>query len=320
MSFEDLTSDFACPICLEWFGEPVALLCGHLYCQACIETAWRAPGTEPICPQCRKQFPEKTYTPCRLLGTLIHRIRKMNPGEAEEGRCSEAVRTESVRHQDHAQFPEATKWYKEELSSAMPQLEANLTRLLMFKREEEERLQNHKAIVLSLGDHISTELRQLYRFLSGCEEAWKARLDEEGEALLRQAEERLAARAETSQAAQGLLSEARSHLQLQDSAAFLKVIPSLLNRVKQQQSIPALPHPDILLQSQILGQFKGPIQYIAWKKMRSALNIEFPRITLDPETLILALFFRMTTPVSRMATSAGMFRTFLRGSTIAWLF
>ncbi|XP_015262305.1 PREDICTED: nuclear factor 7, ovary-like [Gekko japonicus] len=172
----------------------------------------------------------------------------------------------------------------EELSSAVSQLEANLTRLLMFKREEEERIQNHKAIVLSLGDHISTELRQLRRFLSGCEEAWKARLNEGGEALLRQAEERLAALAEASQAAQELLLEARSHLQLQDPAAFLKGIPSLLNRVKQQQSIPALPNSDKFLQLQMLGQFKGPIQYTAWKEMKSALNIEFPRITLDPET------------------------------------
>ncbi|XP_060111513.1 nuclear factor 7, brain-like [Heteronotia binoei] len=280
--FEDLTLDFACPICLEWFQEPVALPCGHLYCQACIETAWRTLGGEAVCPQCRKPFPERTYTPCWLLGTLIHRIRKMNPGEAEEGRCSEVVRAESVQQQNHARFSEVTKWYKEELSSAVSQLEANLDRLLMFKRESEERLQNHKAIVLSLGDHISTELRQLHRFLRGSEETWKAQLNEEGEALLRQAEGRLAALVESSQAAQELLLEAQSHLQLQDSAVFLKGIPSLLKRVKRQQSLPAFP--DIQLQLQALEQFKGPIQYISWKKMRSALNIEFPHITLDPET------------------------------------
>lgn len=80
-----------------------------------------------------------------------------------------------------------------------------------------------QAIVLSLGDHISTELQQLYRFLSGCEEAWKARLNEEGRVFLQQAEGRLAALTETSQAAQELLLEAQSHLELQDSAAFLKV-------------------------------------------------------------------------------------------------
>lgn len=110
--FEDLTADFTCPICLEWFWEPVALPCGHLYCQACIDKAWRTLGSEAICPQCRKQFPERSYTLCQLLGTLIHRIRKISPGEAEEGRCSEATRTESVPRQNYAQFPGATKPYK----------------------------------------------------------------------------------------------------------------------------------------------------------------------------------------------------------------
>lgn len=112
--FEDLTQDFACPVCLEWFCEPVSLPCGHLYCCACIETVWGSPGNEFICPQCRKQFPERRYIPCKLLGTLIHRIRGINPREPEEGQLSETTCGESLLCQDrmlHA-TQKATRWYK----------------------------------------------------------------------------------------------------------------------------------------------------------------------------------------------------------------
>lgn len=112
--FDDLTPDFACPVCLQWFREPVALPCGHLYCRACIETVWGAPKIKLSCPQCRKQFPEKRYTPCKLLGTLIHRIRGMNPEEAEEGRPREVSCKEPVPSQNQTLLSvhETITWYK----------------------------------------------------------------------------------------------------------------------------------------------------------------------------------------------------------------
>ncbi|XP_062994503.1 E3 ubiquitin-protein ligase TRIM69-like [Elgaria multicarinata webbii] len=284
MLFEDLTPDFSCPVCLEWFWEPVALPCGHLYCQACIETAWGPHSSKPICPQCREQFSEKRYAPCKLLGTLICRIRGMHPGEAEEGRRSGADSRESGLRQDRTRLPlhEATKCYKEELSLAISQMESHLSNTSMLRREEEEKLQNSQAIMLSLGDHVSAEFRQLHRFLHAREKACKAKLEKEGGALLRETEERLRMLKGSCQEGQELMLEAQAHLELPDSAEFLTGIRSLLNRVKQQQATPAIPVVPPMLQ--MLGQFKGPLQYVAWREMRSILNIDFARITLDPET------------------------------------
>ncbi|XP_042328809.1 zinc-binding protein A33-like [Sceloporus undulatus] len=282
--FEDLVPDFSCPICLEWFWEPVALPCGHLYCQACIETAWGAHGSKHICPQCREEFPEKRYTPCKLLGTLVHRIGRINPGEAEEGRRSSANCRESTLQQKHAMLPvcEATNWYKEELSLAVSQMESNLAKLLMLKTEEEEKLQNHQAVMLSLDDHISTEFRELHHFLYAQEKTCKMRLAEEGGARLQETKEKLRMLREACRGCQELLLEAQDHLELQDSSGFLTGIHSLLNRMKHQQATPAFPVVTPTLE--ILGQFKGPMQYVAWKEMKSALNVDFPLITLDPET------------------------------------
>ncbi|XP_062992984.1 uncharacterized protein LOC134405669 [Elgaria multicarinata webbii] len=235
MLFEDLTPDFSCPVCLEWFWEPVALPCGHLYCQACIETAWGPHSSKPICPQCREQFSEKRYAPCKLLGTLICRIRGMHPGEAEEGRRSGADSRESGLRQDRTRLPlhEATKCYKEELSLAISQMESHLSNTSMLRREEEEKLQNSQAIMLSLGDHVSAEFRQLHRFLHAREKACKAKLEKEGGALLRETEERLRMLKGSCQEGQELMLEAQAHLELPDSAEFLTGIRSLLNRIKK---------------------------------------------------------------------------------------
>ncbi|XP_053120275.1 E3 ubiquitin-protein ligase TRIM69-like [Hemicordylus capensis] len=141
----------------------------------------------------------------------------------------------------------------------------------MLTTNEEERLQNHQAVMLSLGDDITTKFRQLHHFLYTCEESWKVRLEEEGRALLRETEGRLRVLKESSHGAQELLLEAQGHLQLQDSAKFLTDIHSLLNRVKQQPV--TSPVPEMRPMLQILGQLKGPTQYITWREMKSSLGI-----------------------------------------------
>ncbi|KAJ7314149.1 hypothetical protein JRQ81_006089 [Phrynocephalus forsythii] len=273
--FEDLAPDFSCAICLECLQEPVALPCGHLYCQACIETLWGAHSSKLICPQCREKFPEKRYIPCKLLGTLICRIKGMNPGAAEDGRHStnggEAAACQNgmpIRDQE------------EELSLAVSQMESTLAKLLTLKVEEEEKLQNYQAVMLSLDEHISAQFRQLHHCLHARKEACKAWLADEGGALLGEAEKRLEMLRKACQADHKLLLEARGLLE--DPAGCLKGVNSLLRRMKQHRDVPAFPVAPPSFQ--ILGQFKGPLQYVAWREMRSALNIDFPAITLDPDT------------------------------------
>uniref|UniRef100_A0ABM5EIN9 E3 ubiquitin-protein ligase TRIM69-like n=1 Tax=Pogona vitticeps TaxID=103695 RepID=A0ABM5EIN9_9SAUR len=277
MLFEDLTPDFSCSICLECFWEPVSLPCGHLYCRACLEALWGDHSSKPICPQCREIFPEKRYIPCKLLGTLIRRIRGMDLGGAEDGQEATVCRNRMA-----TPVHKAMKCYKEELSLAISQMESNLTKLLTLKTEEEEKLQNYQAVLLSLDDHISAQFRQLHQCLHAREKACKVRLAEEGGALLQETEERLEMLRKACQVDHELLLDAQGHLELEDPAGFLKDINSLLSRIKQQQNTPAFPVAPP--SCQMLGQFKGPLQYVVWREMRSALNIDFPPITLDPET------------------------------------
>uniref|UniRef100_A0A8D0BKJ1 Tripartite motif containing 69 n=1 Tax=Salvator merianae TaxID=96440 RepID=A0A8D0BKJ1_SALMN len=257
----DLTPDFTCPVCLEWLWEPVTLPCGHLYCQACIEMAWGSPDDNRLtCPQCREQFPEKTYTPCKLLGTLIHRIRTMDAGEAPQGRGAEADVWRRSRSRTIFSVREARKSYKVQLGSRIPGF---LTCFSLFLPDFQELIHN-------LDFYISFLFRQLHHFLIVQEKACKAKLKEEGGDLLQEIEEKLKALREACETSHSLMMEAEEHLQLQDSASFLTVRKkqgsgcALLGKQRVTGSIPSL--------SLEMGNGK-PL-----------LHLYFPQITLDPET------------------------------------
>uniref|UniRef100_A0A8C8RHK3 RING-type domain-containing protein n=1 Tax=Pelusios castaneus TaxID=367368 RepID=A0A8C8RHK3_9SAUR len=54
----DWSLETTCPICLEYFMDPVVLDCDHNFCRACITQCWE--GSQTLsCPQCRQTCPEK---------------------------------------------------------------------------------------------------------------------------------------------------------------------------------------------------------------------------------------------------------------------
>ncbi|KAM9149448.1 zinc-binding protein A33-like [Pangshura tecta] len=298
-----LSEEFSCPVCLDWLQDPVTLPCGHVYCQGCIETTWGTLGVPPACPECREPCPDRRYAPCRLLRKLIDQARGLSPGGAGEearpgGRCQEhneprrvaggafagELCREPASYENVRFLPihQATGQHQEELPSAIAQLESSLARLLKLKTEEEERIWNHQAMVLSLEDHVATEFGKLRGWLAAREEEWQERLRRAGRAQLRAMQRNLQELAGKCQAGQEMLTEAQAHLPQQNTMEFLTDIKSSLDWVKQQLATPCGPNMGSL--SQTLGQFKGPIQYTAWKDMKSVLNIDLPRVTLDPAT------------------------------------
>ncbi|KAK7925459.1 hypothetical protein WMY93_007769 [Mugilogobius chulae] len=51
-----------CPVCQDFFTDPVALGCGHNFCLSCINTVWENEGTEAgpyFCPECQILLPSK---------------------------------------------------------------------------------------------------------------------------------------------------------------------------------------------------------------------------------------------------------------------
>uniref|UniRef100_A0A8C8VPY3 RING-type domain-containing protein n=1 Tax=Pelusios castaneus TaxID=367368 RepID=A0A8C8VPY3_9SAUR len=65
-----LQGEMSCPICLEYFKDPVVLDCDHNFCRACITQYWE--GSQTLsCPQCRQTCPEKNLRPNRHLRNIV---------------------------------------------------------------------------------------------------------------------------------------------------------------------------------------------------------------------------------------------------------
>uniref|UniRef100_A0A8C8VGW3 Uncharacterized protein n=1 Tax=Pelusios castaneus TaxID=367368 RepID=A0A8C8VGW3_9SAUR len=129
-----LQDETSCPICLEYFKDPVVLDCDHNFCRACITQCWE--GSQTLsCPQCRQTCPEKNLRPNRQLRNIVEAargLRLQSAREAEtEGLCEKhreplklfckddqipicVVCDRSKEHRDHRVIPaeEAAEEFK----------------------------------------------------------------------------------------------------------------------------------------------------------------------------------------------------------------
>ncbi|XP_034963120.2 E3 ubiquitin-protein ligase TRIM7 isoform X1 [Zootoca vivipara] len=73
-----LREELFCPICLDYFGDPVILSCEHNFCRACITTYWSGLGDSFFpCPQCRKRSRSGKLRPNAQLGKVAERAKEL---------------------------------------------------------------------------------------------------------------------------------------------------------------------------------------------------------------------------------------------------
>uniref|UniRef100_A0A8V5G7U8 Uncharacterized protein n=1 Tax=Melopsittacus undulatus TaxID=13146 RepID=A0A8V5G7U8_MELUD len=71
-----LREELTCAICCELFSEPVMLDCMHHFCKTCIQCYWARGTRVPSCPQCRREFPSRTFRTHYLLSGLVEKVRR----------------------------------------------------------------------------------------------------------------------------------------------------------------------------------------------------------------------------------------------------
>uniref|UniRef100_A0A8C0GDJ9 Zinc finger protein RFP-like n=1 Tax=Chelonoidis abingdonii TaxID=106734 RepID=A0A8C0GDJ9_CHEAB len=88
--------EVACPICLEYFKDPVIIDCGHNFCRVCITHCWERSATAASCPQCRETVHQGNLRPNRQLANIVE-IAKRLSFRAAKGAGGERV---SGEHQE----------------------------------------------------------------------------------------------------------------------------------------------------------------------------------------------------------------------------
>ncbi|XP_074975603.1 zinc finger protein RFP isoform X1 [Caretta caretta] len=195
-----LQDELTCPICLEYFKDPVSLGCDHSFCRACITQCRGGFATHISCPQCRKTFPQRNLRLNRQLRNIVEAARKLRLQTGREPAperlcekhkepfklfCEEdkipicLVCDRSKEHKDHIVIPaeEAAEEFKEKIQAHLKTLREEREMLLGFKVSGEKRSQEYLRNTQTERQKIVSEFQQLRQFLEEQERLFQAQLE-----------------------------------------------------------------------------------------------------------------------------------------------
>nr|XP_014997619.2 E3 ubiquitin-protein ligase TRIM69 isoform X3 [Macaca mulatta] len=177
---QDITMELHCPLCNDWFHDPLMLSCGHNFCQACIQDFWRLQAKETFCPDCKMLCQYSNCTFNLVLDKLVEKIKKLpllkgHPQCPEHGenlklfskpdgklicfQCKDA-RLSVGQSKEFLQISDAVHFFTEELAIQQGQLETTLKELQSLRNMQKEAIAAHKDITTLL-DSLEQGMRVL---------------------------------------------------------------------------------------------------------------------------------------------------------------
>ncbi|XP_067321495.1 zinc finger protein RFP-like [Anolis sagrei] len=306
-SMKKLCEELACPICLEYFKEPVSLSCGHNFCQSCLDRCWEE--KEASCPQCREKVQEGDTRPNRQLVNLVEIVKELWSLKVEEkGRVCERhqeplklfckdhedpiclVCDKAKEHENHKVIPldEASKEYKDQIWDSLETLKKEREKILACKadatRESQELLEKTKREK----EKTVATFKCMHQFLEEQERNLLAKIEEIEKEISVKEEEHLARLSEELSSLSKLIQEMEEKHQ-QPASELLQDIRSFLQGYKNKEkfeSSAAFP-PDLKWKIWDVCDI-NPFQEGAMKKFRASLKSGLQQkkahVTLDPDT------------------------------------
>uniref|UniRef100_A0A8C3XLV6 Zinc finger protein RFP-like n=1 Tax=Chelydra serpentina TaxID=8475 RepID=A0A8C3XLV6_CHESE len=167
-----LQEEATCPICLEYFKDPLIIDCGHNFCRACIAQCWEGSATAASCPQCRETVQQGNLRPNRQLANMV---------EIDQTPIC-VICNRSRAHRAHKMVPieEAAQEYKGKIQAGLKTLREDREKLLGFKETGEEKCQEYLE-----RQKIVAEFQQLRQFLEEQERLLLAQLEKLDKAFVR---------------------------------------------------------------------------------------------------------------------------------------
>ncbi|XP_072115448.1 E3 ubiquitin-protein ligase TRIM39-like isoform X1 [Mobula birostris] len=239
---ESLTEEVICPICLEFFADPVTLDCGHNFCRSCITRCWEREERNS-CPECREEFADRTLRVNRALANLSEKARKLNlnPKEKESKlRCEKheeelklfcetdktlicLICATAREHKSHNFMPvnEAVEIYKGRVKSSLDSLTKKKSDFEEMEQHQNEKISGVREQSHSLQSQITSHFTELRRVLTEKEQHALRHLREEEERILNAMVKNLREIQENLNSIQEEISKLQEQMDQQENITFL---------------------------------------------------------------------------------------------------
>ncbi|KAM6472465.1 E3 ubiquitin-protein ligase TRIM7-like [Liasis olivaceus] len=195
-----LGEEAICPLCLDYFKQPMGLACGHNFCRDCLAQL----GSAASCPQCRAMMePGSTRAnqPLANVVCLVKRLRLLQEGTEKEEEGSHQLCREHQQplqsfcssekcllcpaclggHRSHGllSLPEAAQVYKGFLDALLGPLKKEGEKLLEHQQAEEKSRQECQEQFATVKQKTGLALESLLGLLQEMQPVWVGWLEEQ---------------------------------------------------------------------------------------------------------------------------------------------
>ncbi|XP_072890633.1 zinc-binding protein A33-like isoform X1 [Hemitrygon akajei] len=239
---ESLTEEVICPICLDFFTDPLILECGHNYCRSCITRCWEREQRNP-CPECREEIADRTLRVNRALANLSEKARKLNLNPKEEEsklHCEKhgeelklfcetdetlicLICATAREHKSHnfMLVNEAIEIYKGRVKSSLDSLTKKKSDFEEMEQQQKEKISGVQEQTHSLQSQITSHFAELRRVLTEKEQRALRDLREEEERTLNPMEKNLRKIQENLSSIQEEITKLQERMDQQENITFL---------------------------------------------------------------------------------------------------
>ncbi|XP_072910006.1 zinc-binding protein A33-like [Hemitrygon akajei] len=240
---ERWTEEVICPICLDFFTDPVILECGHNFCRSCITLFWEREERNS-CPECREVFADRTLRVNRALANLAEQARNINlnrKGKKNKRHCEEhekelklycetdktlicMICRDAPEHREHRfmLIKEAVTLYKDQLKSSLGSLTKKKSDFQEKEQQQKEKISGVREQSHSLQTHITSQFAELRQIITEKEQSFLRDLREEEKRILNPMEKNLLEIQEHIRTIQEEISKLKEQMDQKDSVIFLK--------------------------------------------------------------------------------------------------
>ncbi|XP_078272396.1 zinc-binding protein A33-like [Rhinoraja longicauda] len=251
---ESLTEEAVCPICMDFFTDPVSLECGHYFCRPCITQSWDREERNS-CPECREEFTDRTLRVSRALARLAEKARKLslNRTKGSKLHCEEhqeelklfcetdktlicVVCAAAREHTSHSfmLIEEAVEIYKGQVKSTFESLRRKESEMWRTEEEQKESFSEVQEESHNLQSQITSQFAELHQILIEKEQCLLGEIREEEKTIVKTMENNLQEIQENLKSIQEELSKLQEQIDHKDGIIFLKEVAGRKTRFSDE--------------------------------------------------------------------------------------